>query len=253
MKKALIVLSFLVAACATVPYTKRHQLNLVSRGEEIQLGEQAYAEVLKQEKPSTNAANIAMVGAVGSRISEAADQKDFKWEFKVLASDQVNAFCLPGGKVAFYDAIMPICENETGVAVVMGHEVAHALASHSAERMSQGLGANIIGSVLSVGLSKSDPATQKNVMQLFGVGAQVGVILPFGRKQESEADHIGLILMAKAGYDPRAAVAFWERMESHAGGQKPPEFLSTHPSDKTRIAQIKAWLPEAMQYYKPKG
>lgn len=254
MKKTLLVLALFVTACATVPYTNRRQLNLISSDQEMQLGAQAYQEVLKQEKLSLNPEYNRIVDNVGLRIAQVTDQKDFEWEFKVLESDQVNAFCLPGGKVAFFEGIMPICDGEAGVAVVMGHEVAHAIASHSAERMSQGLGANIIGELLSVGLSNSEPATRNNVMQLFGLGTQVGVILPFGRKQESEADKIGLILMAKAGYDPRVAVEFWQRMEAQAGsGQRPPEFLSTHPSGETRIAQIKQWLPEIMQYYQPKG
>lgn len=253
MKKSLIAFCLLSAACATVPYTDRRQLNLISGDQEMQLGNQAYDQVLKDEKMSTNMAYIRSVGEVGARIAAVADEKDFKWEFKVIQSDQVNAFCLPGGKVAFYEGIMPICGDDNGVAVVMGHEVAHALAHHAAERMSQGLGLQGVQTLLGVGLAKADPAMQQNVLQLFGVGAQVGVLLPFGRKQESESDRIGLILMAKAGYDPRAAVAFWEKMEAAGGGKKPPEFLSTHPSDKRRIAQIKAWLPEAMQHYKPKN
>lgn len=253
MKKTIVLLTLFVAACATVPYTNRRQFNLISKGEEMQLGAQAYSEVTSKEKASTNAQYQAMVDRAGSRIAEVSEEKDFQWEFKVLASDQVNAFCLPGGKVAFYEGIMPICGDETGVAVVMGHEIAHALASHGAERMTQGLGAQMVGTILQVGLAKTEPTTQARAMQLFGVGAQYGLILPWGRKQESEADKIGLILMAKAGYDPRQAIAFWERMDAKAGGQKPPEFLSTHPSGETRISNIKAWLPEAMQHYRPKS
>jgi len=253
MKKTLVALVLLTAACATVPYTNRKQVNFISRAQESQLGEQAYAEVAQKEKPSKNAKYQSMVDEVGVRIAQAADEKEFKWEFKVFESEQVNAFCLPGGKVAFYEGIMPVCGDETGVAVVMGHEVAHALASHGAERMTQGLGTEIVGTLLAVGLAKTEPATQQRTMQLFGLGAQVGFILPWGRKQESEADKIGLILMAKAGYDPRAAIAFWERMDAKAGGGRPPEFLSTHPSGETRIAQIKAWLPEVMQHYRPKN
>jgi predicted Zn-dependent protease len=240
----------LLAACATVPYTKRSQFNLVSPAEEAQLGDQAYAEVLQKNKKSSNEQWQQMVHNVGQRIAAAANQPDFKWEFNVLDGKDVNAFCLPGGKVAFWDGIMPICINETGVAVVMGHEVAHALAHHGAERMSQSMGEQLVGELLTVGLGKADPAVRDNVLQLYGVGAQVGVMLPFSRKQESEADHIGLILMAKAGYDPRYAVEFWERMSSQGGGKAPPEFLSTHPSDQTRIDQIKKQLPEALSYYK---
>jgi predicted Zn-dependent protease len=248
MKKFILPVLIFVAACATVPYTNRRQLSLIDEGQASKMGEEAYAQVLKENPRSDNAQYQAMIKSVGERISLAANKPDFKWEFNVLKSTQVNAFCLPGGKVAFYDSIIPICKDETGVAVVMGHEVAHALANHSAERMSQGLGAELVGQVLGAGLSKASPAIQQNVMQLYGLGANYGVILPFSRQQESEADHIGLILMSKAGYDPRAALAFWERMES-TGGQAPPEFLSTHPSGSTRIAQIKQWLPEVLPLY----
>lgn len=248
MKKMILPVLILLGACATVPYTERHQFNLISSDEANKMGADAYAQVLKDNPKSSNQAYQQMVRDVGARISAAAAKPDFKWEFNVLKSTEVNAFCLPGGKVAFYDAIMPICKDETGVAVVMGHEVAHALANHSAERMSQGLGAELIGQLLGAGLSKMSPAVQQNVMQLYGLGAQYGVILPFSREQESEADHIGLILMAKAGYDPRAALDFWQRMES-VGGATPPEFLSTHPSGQTRISQIKSWLAEAEPYY----
>ncbi len=146
---------------------------------------------------------------------------------------------------------MPVCGDDNGVAVVMGHEVAHAIAHHGAERMSQGMGAEIVGQILSVGLGGADPGVRNRTMQLYGLGATVGVILPFSRRHESEADKIGLIVMAKAGYDPRAAVDFWRRMAKQSKGGKPPEFLSTHPSDETRIRQIEAWLPEALQHYKP--
>jgi predicted Zn-dependent protease len=245
----LIIVGFLTA-CATVPYTNRKQFNLMSDGQEAQLGEEAYAEVLKKTPLSKNQEWQRRIKEIGARIQAAADKPDFKWEFNVLEGKDVNAFCLPGGKVAFWDGIMPVCETDDGIAVVMGHEVAHALAHHGAERMSQGMGANIIGEILSVGLSKKDPAVRDNVLKAYGLGAQVGVMLPFSRSHESEADHIGLILMAKAGYDPRSAVSFWQRMEKMAGGQKPPEFLSTHPSGDTRIKQIEAWLPEALEHYK---
>jgi len=238
----------IVAACATVPYTERRQLNLINEGQANQMGEDAYAQILKEIPPSDNRQNQEMVKNAGRRIAAVAEKPDFKWEFTVLKSTDVNAFCLPGGKVAFFDGIMPVTQTETGTAVVMGHEVAHALASHSAERMSQGLGAELLGQVLGVGLAKASPAVQQNVMQLYGLGANYGVILPFGRRQESEADRIGMILMAKAGYDPREALAFWERM-SAVGGAAPPEFLSTHPSGQTRINQIKQWLPEVMPIY----
>ncbi len=249
--KLLFALAFTVlAACATVPITGRKQFNLISDQEEAKLGDDAYAEILKKNKMSANADYQRRIKAIGARIAAAANKSDFQWEFNVLEGKDVNAFCLPGGKVAFWDGIMPICGDDNGVAVVMGHEVAHALAHHGAERMSQGMGAAIIGQILAVGLSNAEPATQENAMKLFGLGTQVGVILPFSRSHESEADHIGLILMAKAGYDPRSAPEFWTRMSASAKGQKPPEFLSTHPSDETRIRQLNEWLPEALSHYK---
>lgn len=238
-----------LAACATVQYTGRHQFNLVSPEQEIQLGEQSYAEVLKQNPITKNAEYERRVQEVGRKIQAAANQPTYKWEFNVLQGKEINAFCLPGGKVAFWEAIIPVCETDSGIAVVMGHEVAHALAHHGAERMSQGMGAELIGQLLEVGLGNASPGVKSGAMQAFGLGTQVGVMLPFSRSHESEADHIGLILMAKAGYDPRSAVEFWRRMAKQGGG-KPPEFLSTHPADETRIKQIESWLPEALSYYK---
>ena len=239
-----------LAACATVPYTGRRQFNLLSGEQETQLGTQAYDEILKQNKPTDNAEWQALVQKVGNDLKRVANQPDYEWEFNVLAGKDVNAFALPGGKVAFWEGIMPICGGPDGVAVVMGHEIAHALAHHGAERVSQAMGAEIVAQVLSVGLANSDPQVRQNVMQFYGIGAQVGVLLPFSRKQESESDHIGLILMAKAGYDPRESVEFWKRMGAAAKDQaKPPEFLSTHPSDERRIKQLEDWIPEAMVYY----
>lgn len=243
-----LALALTLLACAKVPYTNRRQFNLISDQEEASLGAQAYQQVLKENKLSTNTAYQRRIKEIGERIKRAANKPDFEWEFNVLQGDQVNAFCLPGGKVAFWEAIMPLCGDDNGVAVVMGHEIAHALAHHGAERMSQGMGANIIGELLAVGLGKSSPEVRENVLKAYGFGAQVGVMLPFSRSHESEADHIGLILMAKAGYDPRAAVDFWKRMSQQGGGKKPPEFMSTHPSDETRIKQIEEWLPEALSH-----
>lgn len=180
-----------------------------------------------------------------------AERPDYKWEFNVLQGKEVNAFALPGGKVAFWEGIMPIAQDDNGVAVIMGHEVAHALARHGAERMSQAVGAQAIGQVLAIGVGGVNPAMRESVLQAYGLGATVGVLLPWGRTQESEADRIGLTLMAKAGYDPATAVAFWERM-SKVAGDKPPEFLSTHPSDTTRIGQIKEWIPEARANFRGK-
>ena len=239
-----------LAGCATVPYTNRHQFNIVSGAEEDKMGLQAYQETLSKAKLSTDAQATAMVVRIGQRIAAAAERPDFDWQFKLIDDPKmVNAFCLPGGRVAVYTGILPVTGNEEGLAVVMSHEVAHALAHHGAERMSQGELVNLGGAALQVGMANKDPVAQQKVMSAFGLGANVGVLLPFSRSHEGEADHIGLILMAKAGYDPRAAVPFWQRMEA-GGGKKPPEFLSTHPSDAARIKKIQAELPEALAYYK---
>jgi len=241
------IAALILTACATVPYTNRRQFNMYSASQEDQLGQQAFDEVKTKSKLSTDAAATAMLQRVGKRIADVSDKPEYKWEF-VLIDDAktINAFCLPGGRVAFYTGILPITKDENGLAVVMAHEVAHALASHGAERMSQ---QTIVGGLeqvaVTAGWIKSPQA-----LQMAEMAYGVGVGLPHGRNQESEADRIGLILMAKAGYDPRGAVDFWQRMKA-VGGQKPPEFLSTHPSDDTRIKRIQEQLPEALQHYKP--
>ena len=241
-----------LSACQTVEYTGRSQVNLISDSQEKKLGTEAYQDILKKTPVSKRSDWQAQLQRVGQRIAAAAARPDYQWEFKVLQGQEVNAFCLPGGKVAFWEGIMPVVQDDNGVAVVMGHEVAHALARHGAERMSQSMSAQVIGQILTAGVGIANPAFAEDFAKLYGLGTSVGVILPWGRAQESEADHIGLILMAKAGYDPSAAVGFWERMSKLQQGGKPPEFLSTHPSDETRINQIKQWLPEAQKYYKAK-
>ena len=238
-----------LAGCQTVEYTGRSQVNLLSDSQEKQLGAEAYADILKKTPISKRADWQAQLQRVGQRIAAAAARPDYQWEFKVLQGKEVNAFCLPGGKVAFWEGIMPTAQDDNGVAVIMGHEVAHALARHGAERVSQSIGAEVVGQILAAGVGIANPALAEDVAQLYGITASVGVILPWGRAQESEADRIGLILMAKAGYNPSSAVGFWERMSRIQQGGKPPEFLSTHPSDETRINQIKQWLPEAEKYY----
>lgn len=240
----------LTAACQTVPQTGRHQLLLVSPQEEKSLGEEAYKKTLKESKLSQDQAATDMVRRVGARIAKAAERPDFEWEFSLVEDKTPNAFCLPGGKVVFYTGILPFTKDETGLAVVMGHEVAHALARHGAERMSTGLLTDLAGKTAGAIFGGGSPETARQVEQAFGMGAGVGVLLPFGRHQESEADQIGLTLMAKAGYDPRQATEFWKRMSQGQSGA-PPEFLSTHPSDETRIKQIEGWLPEAMKVYRP--
>lgn len=241
----------MIVACQTVSQTGRSQFIVVSESQERQLGDEAYQETLKKTRLSTRNDWQAQLKRVGQRISAVADRPDYKWEFNVIQGKDVNAFALPGGKVAFWEGIMPIAQDDNGVAVIMGHEIAHALARHGAERMSQEMGAQAIGQILALGVGKVSPGLHEEFLKVYGLGASVGVLMPWGRSQESEADQIGLTLMAKAGYDPAAAIAFWERM-SKVAGDKPPEFLSTHPSDQTRIAQIKAWLPEASSYYRGK-
>ena len=242
---------FALVACQTVQQTGRSQFIVVSESQELQLGADAYKETLDKSRRSTRKDWQAQLSRVGQRIAAVADKPDYKWEYTVLQGKEVNAFALPGGKVAFWEGIMPVAQNDNGVAVIMGHEVAHALARHGAERMSQQMGAEALGQLLALGVGKVSPGLHDDFLKLYGMGATVGILLPWGRGQESEADQIGLTLMAKAGYDPAAAVAFWQRM-SKISGDKPPEFLSTHPSDDTRIAQIKAWLPEARSYYRGK-
>lgn len=241
-----------ITACQTVPITGRSQLLLLSEADEMQLGIQSYREVVQKSKLSTDPATNDMVKRVGSRIASATGRTDLPWEFVVIEDRQANAFALPGGKVAVYTGILPITKDETGLAAVLGHEVAHAVARHGAERMSQGLlvQAGLAGTM--VALSNRDPKTVQTVSALLGAGAAVGLMLPWSRSQESEADHLGLIYMAKAGYNPGAARDLWIRMaEASKGHDRPPEFLSTHPAEATRIQQIEAWLPEASQYYRP--
>jgi predicted Zn-dependent protease len=245
----LLVLTLL--ACQTVQQTGRTQFVVVSESEESQLGTDAYREMLKKHQPSTRQDWQTQLRTVGQRIAAAAEKPEYKWEFNVLQGKEINAFALPGGKVAFWEGIMPVAQDDTGIAVIMGHEVAHAIARHGAERMSQAMGVQAIGQLLSLGVGQASPGLREDFLKLYGVGASVGVLLPWGRAQESEADRIGLTLMAKAGYDPAGAITFWQKM-SKASGDKPPEFLSSHPSDETRIAQIRAWLPEATQHYRRK-
>lgn len=245
----IVALLFAPLACQTVQQTGRSQFIVVSASQESQLGTDAYQDILKKQPLSTRQDWQTQLKRVGQRIAAAADKPEYKWEFNVIQGKEINAFALPGGKVAFWEGIMPVAQDDAGIAVIMGHEVAHALARHGAERMSQTMGVQAIGQILSLGVGQVNPALREDFLKLYGLGASVGVLLPWGRAQESEADQIGLSLMAKAGYDPSAAIAFWERM-SKVSGAKAPEFLSTHPSDESRIAQLRAWLPEAMQHYR---
>lgn len=264
MIKRVIVFSLLALflyACAKVAVTGRQQLSLVPSSEIIPMAEQQYDSVVRNSKLSNDARQTAMVKNVGSRIQKAverymsehnasSDLSGFNWEFNLIDDpNTVNAWCMPGGKVAFYTGIMPICQDEAGVAVVMGHEIAHAIAHHAGERMSQGLLANGLLGTLGAALGQNPTLTQQVFLQAVGVGAQLGM-LKFSRQQESEADHIGLIFMAMAGYDPHEAPKFWERMVAQSGGGQPPEWLSTHPSHGSRINDLNKEIPEAMKYYK---
>jgi len=260
----LLALSLFLLACSTVAVTGRKQLNLIPQSTVLSMSSQQYGEFLKANKLSANQKETQTVKKVGAKIQKAVEQyfaerdmshelKDYAWEFNLVESEEVNAWCMPGGKVVFYTGILPITKDESGLAVVMGHEIAHAIAQHGNERMSQGLVTQLGGMALSKALEEKPEQTQQLWMAAFGIGAQVGVLLPYSRLHESEADHLGLIFMAMAGYDPNASVAFWQRMAKMKGGQAPPEFLSTHPSDQTRIEKIRALIPEAMQYYKGSG
>jgi predicted Zn-dependent protease len=254
----------LFSGCETNPYTGRSQFLMTSVSEEMKMGAQAYDQVKSDPKmkPSQDPREIETVKRVAARIVEAAKRskyaemaQQFQWEVTVIKDDQTaNAFALPGGKMAVYTGIFPMAKTEAGLAAVMGHEVVHALARHGAERMSQGqatsIGVQVLGTAAGVGTGSA--ALGQATMAALGVGAQVGMLLPFSRKHESEADYIGILLAADAGYDPRESVALWERMGQMSGGGAPAEFMSTHPSHETRIDQLKKWMPEAMAIYQSK-
>lgn len=263
MKKLLLLIAVIImfGSCSKVPITGRRQLNLVSSSQVMTLSFDSYKQVMKENKISNNVAWTNMVKNCGVRIQKAVEtymaQKNlqkqlqgFQWEFNLIESETVNAFCMPGGKVAFYTGIMPLCKDEIGVAVVMGHEIAHAIANHGGERISQGLLQQMGGVALSVALKEKTESTQQLALAAYGAGSNVIGILPYSRLHESEADKMGIIFMAMAGYDPREAPKFWERMAALNKGSKPAEFLSTHPSDKTRIDNLNKEMPEALKYYK---
>jgi predicted Zn-dependent protease len=260
MKKyvLLLVIALGLYACGSVPITGRRQLNLVSDDEVLSLSLQEYDSYIKTAKKSTDKTATALVTKVGQKIADAVGQyftatgqeqliSGYQWEFNLIDDPQVNAFCLPGGKIVVYTGILPYTQNETGLAVVLGHEVGHAIAKHANERMSQQMALDYGGAAVGALLGKGSAAVQTIGSTVYGLGAQVGVMLPFNRKQELEADHLGLVLMAIAGYDPNAAIPFWERMSQQGGSNM--ELLSTHPSDANRIAEIKKEIPEAMEYY----
>lgn len=256
----LLVMLLAINGCSTVALTGRKQLHLVSDEEVLSLSKQSFTEYMAEAKPSTNATQTAMVVRVGQRIANAVetylknngradDVKEFAWEFHLVQDKQPNAFCMPGGKIVVNEGILPYTQTEEGLAIVLGHEVAHAVAKHSAERLSQQMLANYGGVALGLALSRKSSETQAIAQTVYGLGAQVGVMLPYSRLNESEADHMGLIFAAMAGYNPEAAVPFWQRMAQQGGGGT-PEFLSTHPSDGNRTKRLQELMPEALKYYK---
>jgi len=255
----IIISSFLMAACSTVPFSGRRQLQLLPESEMLAMSLTQYDSFLKENKISGNKKQTEMVKRVGNRIANAVETyfrengmsnriDNFQWAFNLIEDDSPNAWCMPGGKVVVYTGILPVTEDETGLAVVMGHEIAHAVARHGNERMSQQLTVQLGGAALSAAMDEKPEQTKNIFMAAYGVGSQLAYTLPYSRTHETEADQLGLIFMAMAGYNPREAVDFWQRM-SQLGGQKPPEFLSTHPSDQTRVRNLRAFMPEALEYY----
>ncbi len=255
-----IIIVLLFSACSRVLISNRRQLNLIPNSSMLQMSFDQYGQFLKENVISADTEKTAMVKHVGKNIQKAVEQyyidnglegelNNYDWEFNLVESNEVNAWCMPGGKVVFYTGILPLTKDENGIAVIMGHEIAHAVAGHGNERMSQGLMAQLGGIALAVAVKEKPEQTQQLWMSAFGAGAQLGVLLPFSRLHENEADHLGLIFMSMAGYNPNHAISFWRRMAEVKGGQAPPEFISTHPSDEIRIAQIEKLLPEALEYY----
>ncbi len=263
IRKIFLAASLLVAAgCSTVPVTGRKQLDIVPNSQMLSMSFSEYSTFLKSHKLSGDASNTAMVKRVGQNIQRAVETymsqnnlsselAGFQWEFNLVEDNTPNAWCMPGGKVVVYTGILPLTMNETGLAVVMGHEIAHAIAKHGNERMSQGLVQQMGGVALDVALANKPAQTRSLFLSSYNVGSGLG-LLKYSRTQESEADKLGLIFMAMAGYDPQQAIPFWERMAAKSGGQAPPEFLSTHPSDETRVNDLRRQMPEAMKYYRPR-
>lgn len=263
---SVFLVASLMVACAKNPITGRSQTKLVPESELRAMAATEYQSFLSTNKVVSSSGNkdAEMVTRVGQRITRAVEQyfrekgrsqdlEGYQWEYRLVDSKEANAWCMPGGKIVVYTGLLPITQNEAALAAVMGHEVAHAVFYHGNERMSQGLLQQLGGVALQVAASSQPAATQNLLYTAYGVGSQVGVMLPFSRKHELEADHYGLIFAAKAGYNPQEAITLWERMEKASNGQKPPEFLSTHPSEGTRIEQLKKYMPEALTHYKPIG
>ena len=258
----LLSILLLLLGCATVPITGRSQLSMIKNSELIPISFQQYDEVLKTHELSENHTQAALIKKVGIKIQKAVEAylekegqskvlDDFEWEFNLIEDETVNAWCMPGGKVAFYTGILPVCQGEKGIAVVMGHEIAHAIANHGRERMSQSMITNGLLASLSLATQNNSTLTRDILLQSVGAGTQMG-ILKFSRKHESEADRMGLVFMSIAGYNPEVAPGFWERMAEMSEGPDAPEWVSTHPSNERRIQDLKKHLPEAMEYYDAK-
>lgn len=258
----LLCLFILLSSCSKVPITNRSQMNLLPESEMLSMSLTEYQSFLKLNPPVNGTPDAQLVKNVGARIQNAVTQymnqnkmgnriSGYKWEFNLVNSKEVNAWCMPGGKVVVYSGLLPVTQDETSLAIVMGHEIGHAVARHGNERMSQGLLAQLGGLALNVALSNNSAETRNIFLTSYGVGSTLG-ILAYSRTQESEADKLGVIFAAMAGYDPRKAIPFWQRMSASSGGGKPPELLSTHPSDQTRIKDLQAFMPQAMVYYKGK-
>lgn len=236
--------------CRSAPITGRRQLMLIPEQNEITMGQQAFADVDKEQAGPSNSRYEELVRRVGLRIAAVSERTDYQWETRVVASEEQNAYCLPGGKIVVYDGILPVCENEAGLAVVMSHEVAHVLARHGGERMSQQSALNGLQTAVGYAMRNKEQVSRDIFMKAYGMATTYGVVLPYSRKHESEADHIGLMLMARAGYDPAEAPKFWTRFSGAAKGDKPAEFLSTHPADARRASDLEKLLPQALDVYR---
>lgn len=247
----LLLSALLLTGCQNVPLTGRSQLQIVSEQQERRMALASFKEILAKEKLSRDPVLNERIQRIGMRIAAATGRTDYEWEFRVIDDDKtLNAFCLPGGKVAVYTGLLPVAQDDAGIAAVIGHEVAHAIARHGGERLSQEI--LVAGATVATVMATQDVKKRDLYAGLLGAGAAVGFLLPYSRLHESEADRMGLIYMAKAGYDPRAAIGLWQRMAAEGKDRdRPPEFLSTHPADDTRIANLRRWLPEAQGYYRP--
>lgn len=245
----LLSVAMFAVSCTKVPFTGRNRFLLVDETTELQMGVTGYEQVLDESNLSEDKELVSRVRTIGERIAAVTDRDDFDWEFNVIEADSIaNAFCLPGGKVAVYTGITELAGSDDELATVMAHEIAHAIARHGAERMTQMLMVDLGGMALSEALSTQTETTLELASIAYGIGSGLLYVLPYSRTHESEADYMGLMFMARAGYDPRAAVDFWVKMQQQ-GGAAPPEFLSTHPHPETRIEDLKEWMPEALKHY----